>query len=428
MMEKWTLYIAEKYIRSRRREKRNTTLKLSIAGIAAGVITLISVISIMNGLQMGYIEDILEITSYHVRVEDSSQSFDREKAGKVRGVTGIVSFYDLQSLVEGKNFRLDPLMVRALDEKVAASDESFISQLNIIEGDFDISSDSTIVIGNELAKSLRINLGDSITLMALSGAAFSSLKPARHDFIVKGIFKSGYYEYDRNLSFISIESGSEMRSDTEITYGIKIKNIYKDREIISKLRAAAGNDTEIVSWRDFNRVFFSALRMEKVTMMFLIGLIFIVIGVNIYNSIKRSVAEKMEDIAVLYSIGGAEKSVKQVFLMEGLIIGLSGGFIGIAAGLLVITNINRIFMLAGLMLQWILDFVSYLFSVTSITGPVNLSIFPENYFYLTEIPYRILFHEVLMIFIFALLSALFSAYFASRKISVKTPAEYLRYE
>ena len=429
MIEKWTLYIAEKYIKTGRTDRKNTTLRLSIAGIAAGVITLIAVISIMNGLQMGYIEDILEISSYHIQVEnyrnESAESFS-----EIKGIKNAVPFFNIQSLVQGRNNRLDPVVIRALDPESAAEDKSFIKQLNIVKGDFSLEDEYSIVIGYELARTMRLNTGDFISVMGLTGKNFNRLTPDLHKFRVSGIYKSGYYEYDRNLAFVSLSSGLQMRADTEgpYTIGLKISNIYRDREIISRIKEKTGENAEIVSWRDFNRAFFSALRMEKISMMLLIGLIFVVIGVNIYNSIKRSVSEKMEDIAVIYAVGGSEKSVKQIFLMEGFIIGVSGGLAGIAAGLLILVNLDSIFLAAGTVLQYAAEVVMYLFSVSDLLPSVEISLFPESYFYLSEVPYRILLHEVVLIFLFAVLSAVGSAYFASRKISVGSPAEYLRYE
>ncbi len=428
MIEKWTLYIAEKYIKKRRTDKKNTTLSLSIAGISAGVITLIAVISIMNGLQMGYIEDILEIYSYHIQIENCSYN-NYPSISEVEGVNNAVHFLDLQSLIKGDSNRLDPVMLRALDPVPSRNDAGFLKQLNTVQGEFSLEDDYSIVLGFELAKTLRLDVGDTVTLMVMAGDSFKKLSPDLYKFRVSGVFKSGYYEYDRNLAFISLASGFKIQSDSEnCKLGIKISNIYRDREVIARLKGKYRGKVDAVSWRDYNRVFFSALRMEKISMMLLIGLIFIVIGVNIYNSIKRSVSEKMEDIAVIYAVGGSEESVRRIFLTEGFIIGFTGGLIGVASGLLLIVNLDQLFMTAGTVLQYAEETVMYLFSVTDILPSIEISLFPESYFYLTEVPYRILLHEVLLIFLFALLSAVGSAYFASRKISVKTPAEYLRYE
>lgn len=211
---------------------------------------------------MGYIEDILELSSYHVQIKNySSEKYP--DADKIKGIKNTVPFFDIQCLVQGKSSRLDPVIVRAVENDSVNKDISFLKQLNLENGSF--SLEDGIIIGHELARMLRLHPGDSVSLMGLSGNTFNRLTPDIHKFKVSGIFKCGYYEYDRNLAFISTESGEKMRSGESgvSTLGIKIDNIYKDREIVSKLKDKFGSGIEIVSWRDYNRAFFSALRMEK---------------------------------------------------------------------------------------------------------------------------------------------------------------------
>ena len=202
-----------------------------------------------------------------------------------------------------------------------------MSHLGILEGDFDIRGGYKAVIGNELAKYLHVSTGNTINVVSLSGNSFSSLRPGTLELTITGIFQSGYYEFDRGMIFISGLSAPLLNpgtSEGEKIIGIKLKNQYRDMETLAALKSALPG-AEIVSWRDYNKSFFSALRIEKITMMLLIALIFVVIGVNIFNSIKRTVAEKLEDIAVLYSLGAPDWSVKRIFLIEGVIIGLAGG-------------------------------------------------------------------------------------------------------
>ncbi len=123
-----------------------------------------------------------------------------------------------------------------------------------------------------------------------------------------------------------------------------------------------------------------------------------------------------------------KRELKEYSLWRVLLFGFSGGIIGITVGLFLIINLDLIFLIAGTVFQSAAEIIMYIFSVSDILPSVEISLFPESYFYLSEVPYRILLHEVLLIFLFAVLSAVGSAYFASRKISVKTPAEYLRYE
>jgi lipoprotein-releasing system permease protein len=163
-------------------------------------------------------------------------------------------------------------------------------------------------------------------------------------------------------------------------------------------------------------------------MLLLIALIFVVIGVNIFNSIKRTVAEKLEDIAVLYAIGASEKAVRKIFFFEGIIIGLISGLSGVILGLLLITNINEIFVIFGYAVMYLFVCIEFLASTAGLLNRFSFTIFPPDYFYLAEIPVRIVLSEIVTIFLFALSAGALSAYFASKKISVVNPTEYLRHE
>jgi len=434
MVNKWAVFLADRYIRARRSEKKNTAQKLSILGLSAGVITLVAVMSIMNGLQMGFINDILEIESYHLRItgaEDTDTVMDVLE--KIPLISHSAEFSDVQTLLKGRSSRLDPVLVRMIKPDDAISDIKLLEHLGIQKENFDISSENKAVIGSELARFLHVAEGDSISLVSLSGNSFTSLRPGTFDLTITGIFQSGYYEFDRGMMFISekneerLNPGLESGSSGGRTIGIKLKNRYRDIEAISNIKTALP-EINIISWREYNKSFFSALRIEKITMMFLIALIFIVIGVNIFNSIKRTVAEKLEDIAVLYAVGAPEKAVKGIFLAEGVIIGLAGGTAGIAGGLLIIININEIFAIAGTAFSMLSAFTGFIASAAGLSSVSSFTIFPEEYFYLAEIPVRIFLPELVLIFTFAFLSSVLSAYFASKKLSVKNPAEYLRYE
>ena len=431
MVNKWTIFLADRYIRARRTEKKNTTQKLSILGLAAGVVTLVAVMSIMNGLQLGFINDILEIESYHLRINNVlDERRTRDVLDSLPAITSHTAFSDVQTLLQGQSSKLEPVVVRMMEEGTPLRDKGFMSHLGILEGDFDISGGYKAVIGYELAKYLHVSAGNTINIVSLSGNSFSSLIPGTLELTITGVFQSGYYEFDRGMIFISDLNAPMLNPGTaedEKTIGIKLKNQYRDMEILAALKSALPG-AEIVSWRDYNKSFFSALRIEKITMMLLIALIFVVIGVNIFNSIKRTVAEKLEDIAVLYSLGAPDWSVKRIFLIEGVIIGLAGGVFGMAGGLFLIVNINELFAVTGKLMSGLSLFAGYMASVSGLYQFSEFTLFPEDYFYLTEIPVKILLPEMVLIFIFAFLSAVLSAWFASKKLSVKNPAEYLRYE
>ncbi len=425
---RWITFLSSRYLWGRERDSKNVTQILSALGLAAGVLTLITVISVMNGLQMGYISSILEIGSYHVRIDADDVPAEFEDAVRhERGVKSCVRFADIQVLSQGSLSRMSPINVRCVDPDAAAQDAGFIQHLNITGGAFNLKGADSVIMGSELARYLRLKVGDSFVVMALSGETFNSLKPKNIDFKVTGIFKTGYYEYDRNLAIMSLESVPMLQSGpADLKLGIKINNLYRDKAIVNRLSTITG--AQAVSWREYNKAFFSALRMEKYAMMFLICLIFVVIGVNIYNFMRRSVSEKIEDIAVLYSLGVREQDMRRIFITEGAFVGLLGGTLGVSLGLLISINLNAIFAIAGKVVSWPGQVFSKLFGGLFDFAGVQFQLFSPAYFYIQEVPVQVMFSEVMFAFFFAFFAALVSAYLAVKKLDVKNPASVLRCE
>ena len=425
---RWITFLSSRYLWGRERDSKNVTQILSALGLAAGVLTLITVISVMNGLQMGYISSILEIGSYHIRIDaqDVPSEFE-DTVRKERGVKSCVRFADIQVLSQGSLSRMSPINVRCVDSDAATGDAGFMQHLKITSGSFNLKGENSVILGSELARYLRLKVGDSFVIMALSGETFNTLKPKNIDFKVTGIFKTGYYEYDRNLAIMSLESVPMLQSGPpDFKLGIKLNNLYRDKALVERLSTVTG--AQAVSWRDYNKAFFGALRMEKYAMMFLICLIFVVIGVNIYNFMRRSVSEKIEDIAVLYSLGVQEKDVRRIFITEGAFVGIFGGVLGVALGLLISINLNAIFAIAGKVVSWPGQVFSRLFGDLFDFAGVQFQLFSPDYFYIQEVPVQVMFSEVVFAFFFAFFAALVSAYLAVKKLDVKNPASVLRCE
>jgi lipoprotein-releasing system permease protein len=159
--------------------------------------------------------------------------------------------------------------------------------------------------------------------------------------------------------------------------------------------------------------------------MFLVFLIFVVVGVNIFNSMRRQVYERREEISVLSALGGKEHSIQLIFIMSGFIIGFSGSITGLLLGLLISVQINGLFSLIEIGINGILSFISLLISGKSDTG---FSLFSPVYFYLTEVPSRVILSEVVWICLFGMVSSVAAAWAASRRVLGLSPAEVLRDE
>lgn len=425
----WILYVAQRYFITKRKEKGHTASILSVLGIAVGVMTLITVIAVMNGFQQGYIKNINEIRSYHVRISGGKPLSDEleNQILSLKGINAVTQFADIQTIIQG--FFVDQVgaAVRAVDEDVLFKDSGFADRVNIISGQFDLSDERSIVLGSDMAHNIGVRPGDTVNLLSLAGKGYEKLSPVNIEFTVKGIFKSGYYEINNSMAFISLSSAALFVPESDFVYGIKLENHYKDREalwMISKLPALDGMYIE--SWRDYNRSFFGALMMEKVMMMILISLIFVVVAVNIFHSMKRSVVERIGEIALLKAVGATPFSIQSIFILEGAMIGILGSSLGAFLGYAVSYNINGIFSLA----EKIINFFSMVIRQFTGVGAANgdITIYSGSSYYLQNVPIEIMTNDVIYITAVALFSALAAAYFASKEISKVKPVVVLRYE
>jgi len=428
----WILFVARRYFRSKRKNRGLAPSVLSVAGIAIGVVTLVSVLGVMNGFQLGFINDILAIRSYHLRITTDGTPLPAEALARMRrvaGVAAVVPFADVQTMITGGYAGFQPAVVRGVPSDPARLDPELARYLHLIAGSLMLAGDRSIVIGDQLAATLGVGLGDPVSVVSLGGPSFDLLSPASLSFKVSGIFKSGYYDFDQSLCFVNLNAVQALGSPADrLVYGVKLIDRYQDRAAAERIRAAfPGSTLSIVSWREYNSAFFGALRMEKLVMTFLLCLIFLVVAVNIHHFLKRAVYERQEEIGILRSMGASPAAMRAVFVLDGLYIGVLGGVIGLVLGFLVSDHINAIFTLVEATVNAVGGLVAWLLAPFAPAGG-SFALFSPAYFYLDRVPSRVLFPEALFIFLFAILSSVAAAYLASRRVSEIKPAEVLRYE
>ncbi|GBU29147.1 lipoprotein releasing system permease [Treponema sp. R8-4-B8] len=428
MKRLWVLFVASRYIF----KGRSSSPVLAILGIAVGVLALIVIIAVMNGFQLGFIESILEVSSYHLRVE----SFDPDKIDEIQaamlgipGVKAAVPFKEYQAIARGRRASQQAVLVRGLGENTPEIDRAMTGRLDFEEGYFDISNKKNALLGSELARRLGLSTGDEITVFSLTGI-LSQEDGSSFNGFVTGIFRTGYYEYDCSWIFINIENSSFLQNECDLKLGIKLANRFMDKTVLEQARKKLSSyeGVKLSSWRDYNRSFFGALRTEKLFMFILVGLIFIVVGLNIFQAQRRAVLQRREEIGLLRAVGGTQTEVRFIFVFDGAIIGLTGAFIGLIIGLAVALNMSGFFTLVENIINWFIDIINIIAGRLGVGMTGNFAVFSPAVFYIKEIPSRILPHEVVLIFLFGFISALAAAWFASRKASKIQPAEVLRYE
>ncbi len=430
MVGDWVLFVARRMLRSGRTRKGGAAL-LAILGIAAGTATLIVVISVMNGFQATTINNILELNSFHIRVETALEveayvsdgekwniddRIDGRRSSEIRAV---VPHVEIQTIARGFWPEPQGIILRAVPSDWLRRDEGAAGQLKITGGTFDIDRPDSVVLGAELARALGVRVGDTVSIAHMSQ---ESIRPSEAYLTVTGLFRSGYLDIDRNWGILSLEGAAKTLQATDpVVFGIKVADRYAAERIVRELEHEIGDSSfaalpemSIQTWREYNRGIFGALRMEKTMMIFLVGLIFVVVAGNIYQLLRRSILERSDEIAIIRALGGGERDVRRVFVLEGWFIGVIGSVSGLAAGLFIAGNVNEIFAL--------LEFF------TTTLGGEGVRVFSPSYFYLEGIPLSLSVWEVILVAFGAVGIAVLAARIAAGAVVRIRPMELLRNE
>ncbi len=424
----WIFFVSRRFAKVDRSGRSAVTGFLASLSICFGVMTIIVTISVMNGFQMGFIDSIMEISSAHIRVT-ASQDFDQQALEQQcfrpeLGVVAVEPLYEAQSLLASASGRQAASLIRAVSPDIMYTDAGFAQEMQMISGEFDLSRPGYIVLGSQLARQLGVRVGSTVNMLALSGGSDVDLISDNRVFVVSGIFSCGYAEINSSYSFISMDAGQQFfgQEATKI-FALKLADSENDLQVIHQLeKALPGIQTE--SWRSYNRSFFGALKVEKNLLMMLVFMIFVVVGVNIFNGMRRMVFERRSEIAILSALGGRKREVQLIFILRGLLTGLGGAIPGLLLGMLLCVQMDVIFDVIAKLSYWL----QYL--VTMATNPAMAVYVRENTMYqvYASIPARMFPVEITFITIFGVFSALAASWVASRKVLAMTLSEVLHDE
>jgi lipoprotein-releasing system permease protein len=192
-----------------------------------------------------------------------------------------------------------------------------------------------IVIGKDMAESIGATVNSIITVTSPQGELTPfGIVPKYERFRVVGIFNSGFYSIDSTWGLIRLADCQKLYGlgDVISVIEFKVDDLYKAEEIGNQLQAVAGPEFMAKSWMEENRALFRALSLEKVVTFLTIGLIVFVAALNILISLIMMVMEKTRDIAVLVSMGARRRQVRRIFILQGVLIGLIGTFLGLLIG------------------------------------------------------------------------------------------------
>lgn len=424
----WVHFVSRRFAQVDRKGSSAVTTFLSRLGICFGVMTLITVISVMNGFQRSFTDAILEISSYHIRISNITETDRineiRSYLSNEKSVTLCFPFYEAESLVLGKNGSETAALIRAVPSNLYETDSGFRKQLEILGGNFDVSSSDTIVIGSEMARRTGARLGSEINLYALSGGNDVDLFSSDRIFTVTGIFHTGYAEINSSYAFVSLESGEKyFGKDAKKALALKVENPDYCSHLVSRIQKNFP-EADVQSWREYNSSFFGALRIEKNMLMLLVFLIFVVVSINIFNGMRRMVYERKEEISILSAFGAEPLKIQTIFITQGFFTGIYGAFSGLALGLLLSVNMKNIFIA--------LSKITYAFNLffAELFAPETAEYVRENVMFriYSNIPPRIFLGEVLLITVFGVFASLSASLAAGKNVLKLTVSEIMRDE
>lgn len=414
----WIHFVSKRFSTVDNKGKSAVTTRLSSLGICFGVMTLIVVLSVMNGFQAQFIDSIIELSSYHVQVTDVEDENIRNDISSYlinsvmnKNVVSFIEFKEAQSLMTDKYGKESAAIIRAVPKDVLIRDAGFEKEMGMVSGSFDIEDDNSIILGVRLAKALGVRVGNTVNLFALSGSGDTQLISNNRTFTVKGIFSCGYADINASFAFINLSSAEKYFGSEKLVYGIKLKNQNSDRTFQKEFEKSFPNAKTSV-WRDYNRSFFGALRVEKNMLFLLVVMIFIVVAINIYNSMRKLVFERRIEISTLASLGADNNSIQNIFVYRSFMIALKGALPGLLLGLLLSHNIRTVFVVLAKIEYWF----TYLYVL--ITNSSAREFIHENtmWYVYSNIPARIIPGEVIFITAFGILSCVIASYMATKSV------------
>jgi len=374
----------------------------SFIGISLGVAVLIIVMSVMNGFRSELINKIVGFNA-HAIVKPYSKSINIILKDEF-----LNAFYsnDGEAVLLNKNNTKGILLKGYLEENFKMLE---IAKNSNFRGSDNLKGNS-ISIGQELSFNLNLNIGDSISIMSSKGVqTLVGSLPKQESFKITSIFDSGLSDYNENVAYISLDTLENFfeKADDERFLEYYFKNPQRIKYYKKKLNNLYPNEL-VYTWADMNKSLFSALRVERNVMFIILSLIIVVAAFNIISGLTILVKNKTRDIGILKSIGVQNFSIKKIFFFVGFIIGTSATLFGVIIGTLFSIYIENI-----------RQFISSIF---------NISIFPEEIYYLSSMPSEINPESIILISLCSIFITIIVSIYPASKASSLDTVKTLKYE
>ena len=412
---RFELTVGLRYTRARRRNRFiGVNSAVSMIGIAVGVLALIVVLSVMNGFQKEVRTRILGVAS-HVQIMSFSNRLANwaeimRAAAQHPRVIAAAPFVQAQAmLAAGQAVR--GALVRGIipeQEERVADFARFIkagSLAALRAGEFGI------VLGSDLARALGVLPGDKLALVAPQGLVTpAGIIPRLKQFTVVGIFDAGIADADAGLALVHLRDAQTLYQLGEAVTGIRLKldDLFAARLVARELLVQLPQDVHALDWTRTHANFFRAVEIEKRMMFIILALIILVAAINIISTLVVAVTDKQADIAILRTLGAAPGSILQIFVIQGVVIGVIGTLAGVILGIVTALNIDVI--------------------VPAIENAFHIKFLSKDVYLIPELPSDLQSGDVFSVALMGLALSFLATLYPSWRAARVNPAEALRYE
>lgn len=421
MFQPLSLFVGLRYVRSRTRKFFVSFITwASLAGVAVGVAALIVVLSVMNGFE-GELRDRLLALSSHARVvasveeEASAEARDygwQQALAVLRAdarVQGVAPYVEIQALAL-RTPEMLPVQLRGIDPALEPDVSAAASAM--VEGRLEDlrPGEDRVILGSVVARLLGVVGGDRVTLLVPGLDPSGAPAPRLRELTVSGIFEVGLHDHDGTLALAHIDDVRELTADDAQAFGlhVKLNDPMAAPALNRELGSRLGRGLGLRDWTQDHANYFRAIRIEKAMMTIILMLIVGVAAFNIVAMLVMVVTDKRTDIAILRTFGATPRSVLEIFLTQGLVIGWAGVGLGVLLGVLVATHVGSI--------------------VPVLESTFGFRIMDPSVYYVTQIPAEVRIENVLLIAVLALVITAAATVYPALRASRVAPAEALRYE